>query len=478
MQVALGRLGQACRVHGLRHHARVLAQDVADALVCRSERGRFRQLREFRDRAQPAVEVGQGRDAGGTERGDRVELRGAEALVGVITAQALKHEAAKFVGQRGDVAATDLNDDGFHRLPEQRLQRQLQPALDQRARQAQRIAAQGERILVSAGLEARGEPASHGVQALGHRQHLAQSRRRDCIAGHARRVRLIDGVGDRARLAERAGVVTAHRALQFREFANHARLQVGLGQARGAHGLFRVEAQRGGHRRGQRSNALALVGVAAQLVLVAHRCQALAHRLEALLEVFLVEEPRIGEARADHPLVALAHLGWIARLDVGDADEVPRQPMRVVEHGEEFLIGLHRQHQRFVRHLQEPGLEAAQDAARPLHQAGDFLHQRVLHARGAVRVRGFRFDLAAHLCQPLVRIHQHAGAAQRIHVFAGGRDPHRLGMVEAMAAAHAIRLQSHHLARHHIVAQQHHQPVHRPDETGLARAPAHRLRDR
>ena len=76
---------------------------------------------------------------------------------------------------------------------------QVEPALDQRARQAQRIAAQRERILVAGRLEAGGEAAGQRVQALGDRQHLAQLRRRDRIAGEARHVGLVDRGGDFAR---------------------------------------------------------------------------------------------------------------------------------------------------------------------------------------------------------------------------------------------------------------------------------------
>ena len=49
---------------------------------------------------------------------------------------------------------------------------------------------------------------------------------------------------------------------------------------------------------------------------------------------------------------------------------------------------------------------------------------------------------------------------------------------ETVAAAHAVAAHAEQLRVDHVAAQQQHQPVHRPRETILVRAPAHRLRDR
>jgi hypothetical protein len=110
---------------------------------------------------------------------------------------------------------------------------------------------------------------------------------------------------------------------------------------------------------GQRGDARDLVGHAAQLGLVGDGLQAVAHRRQALLEVFVEEELGVGEARADHALVALADLRRVLRFDVGDADEVLGQLAAGIQHREEFLVGLHRRDQRFLRHLQEVALERA-----------------------------------------------------------------------------------------------------------------------
>ena len=51
-------------------------------------------------------------------------------------------------------------------------------------------------------------------------------------------------------------------------------------------------------------------------------------RRERLLAVLLPEERRVGQARAHHALVACAHLGRIAALDVADGDERRQQRAR------------------------------------------------------------------------------------------------------------------------------------------------------
>ena len=136
----------------------------------------------------------------------------------------------------------------------------------QRARQAQRIAAQRERILVAGRLQARGETAGERVEAFGDREHLAQLRRRDRVAGEARHVGLVDRVRDLARLALAARVVAASDALQLRELADHARLQVGLRQFRGATRQRRIDADLRGDGFGQRGDARDLVGDGAELL--------------------------------------------------------------------------------------------------------------------------------------------------------------------------------------------------------------------
>src|SRR5690606_31100715 len=96
--------------------------------------------------------------------------------------------------------------DAVPRLRQQRIQVQRQAALDDGARQRQRIATQRERVLVAGRLQARGETAGERVEAFGDGQHAAQRRRRDVVARVTRLVGLVDRVGDLGRLARGRGV--------------------------------------------------------------------------------------------------------------------------------------------------------------------------------------------------------------------------------------------------------------------------------
>jgi hypothetical protein len=247
---------------------------------------------------------------------------------------------------------------------------------------------------------------------------------------------------------------------------------------RGAARLLRIGADLGGDRLGQRGHARDLVGHRAQLRLVGDGLQAVAHRLQALLEVLVEEEPGVGEARADHALVALAHLGHVLRLDVGDADEVLGQPAAGVQHREELLVDLHRLDQRFLRHGEEVALEAAQHGRRPFGQAHHLLEVVLGDAGGAAGLSGRLLRLGDDARAAFLRIDQHARALQRVHVVARLADPHRLVVLEAVAAAHAVGLHAQHFHVDHVAAQQHHQPVHRAGEGVVVAAPAHRFGDR
>ena len=77
------------------------------------------------------------------------------------------------------------------------------PSISVRARpSALRRSANGS--LLPVGFKPGGETAGQRVQALGDRQHLAQLRRRDRVAGEARHVGLVDRVGDLAAARLRA----------------------------------------------------------------------------------------------------------------------------------------------------------------------------------------------------------------------------------------------------------------------------------
>ena len=73
------------------------------------------------------------------------------------------------------------------------------------------------------------------VSSLSARATATRQRRGRHGVGRALRLVVVaDGVGDGVGMAEGAGIIAAHHALQFRELADHAAGQIGLGQTGGA----------------------------------------------------------------------------------------------------------------------------------------------------------------------------------------------------------------------------------------------------
>ena len=459
-----------------------LLQDVADALVRGRQRFGFGQLREGTDGVDAAVEVVEGgvSDRPGA-RGDSFEMLCGNAFVRVVTTQAIKDEFEQIEVDRFGVSvrmrlhAWGQKLDG---LVDQSAQVECESALDDRPRQPQRIAPQRERILVAGRLQTRGEPAGERVEAFGDGEDLAQRRERDVVAGEARPVGFVDGQRDFGRRAGSLGVVTPGDALQFREFVDHARLQVVLRQFRGLARQLRIDVHLRRDGFGQCGHARDLVGDGAEFGLVGDRLQAFAHRGEALLQVFVEEEPGVGETRADHALVALADFACVLRLDIRDPDEVLGEPAAGIEHREELLVRLHGRDQRFLRHREEVAFERAGDRDRPFGEAVHLLEVAAVDARDAAD--GFRriVHLALDPRAAFVGIDEDMGAAQRVDVVRRVADPHRLVVQEAMAAAHAVGAHAEQFRLHHVFAQQQHQPVRRPCEGVIVVAPAHGLGDR
>ena len=67
------------------------------------------------------------------------------------------------------------------------------------------------------------------------------------------------------------GVIHAHQALQFGEFADHGAAQIGFGNGGGLVGQFGISAHQGGDVARQRCDAGDAVGLGAEFVVKGHR---------------------------------------------------------------------------------------------------------------------------------------------------------------------------------------------------------------
>ena len=120
---------------------------------------------------------------------------------------------------------------------------------------------------------------------------------RQVVAGETRLVVLLDGFGDFFGFAVQAGVVFAHRALQFGELADHFGNQVGFRQTRGAFGCGGIRTQSFGDVGGNALQAFDAFGLRADFVVVHHVCQLgqAAFQSRFLVLTTRSEERRVGK---------------------------------------------------------------------------------------------------------------------------------------------------------------------------------------
>src|SRR5580704_16996623 len=156
-------------------------------------------------------------------------------------------------------------------------------------------------------------------------------------------------------------------------------------------------------------------------------------RAEGLTPILFEEKHRIGEPRAYHALVPLAHLGGIAALDVADRNEGGLEGAGAVLHREVTLVSLQRGDQHLARQREEARLEAPGECHRPLDERGDLLEQVLLDEGAAPERGGKARDLGADAFAALHEVCEHPAALpQRALVGARARDPQGLGRVEAV----------------------------------------------
>ena len=217
------------------------------------------------------------------------------------------------------------------------------------------MAAQRKRVLVASRQIADAEHAHQRFQLVGQRHHHTHRVARQRVTGKARLVVVFNRVGHGFGQAIVERVVAAHDALQLRELAHHVGHQIGLGQLRGLVGLRHqcCVAQLRGNRLGNRAHALHTFALRAQLVVVDHLAQTFDARSQRLLAVLVKEELGIGQARAHHALVAADHQARVVGADVADHQELVGQLVVRVQQREVLLVGLHRQNQALLRHVQE-----------------------------------------------------------------------------------------------------------------------------
>ena len=329
------------------------------------------------------------------------------------------------------------------------------------------MAAQCKRVFVTRWQVADTEHANQRFQLVGQRHHHAGHVARQGVTGKTRLVVVFNRVGHVQTQAIVKRVITAHRALQLGELADHVSDQIGLGQQCGLAGLCgqRIAAELLANRLGNRPHALNALALGAQLVVINHLVQPRHARRQRFLAVLVKKELGIGQARAHHALIAANHGTRIVRRDVADDQKLVRQRALGIEQGEVFLVRLHRQNQAFLRHVQKLFFKRADQHIGPLDQRRHFVQQRIVVNR---------HHAAADFCRRFGQLAGDFGLAvgkagddravdfQRGGVAVGVGKHHRIdGGFKTVAVREVASAQAQHLDRHHRAAVQRDQTMRR-----------------
>ena len=136
---------------------------------------------------------------------------------------------------------------------------------------------------------------------------------------------LLNRGGDFRLLAIQHGIIFAHRALQFGEFAHHFGNQIGFGKPRGAFGGGTVCAQLLGDVGSDGLQAVNALGLATNFIMINNVFQLGQTAFQRRFLVLLVEKLRIAQPRAQHALVAMDNVAWVGGLQIGHQQKAVHQ---------------------------------------------------------------------------------------------------------------------------------------------------------
>ncbi len=165
--------------------------------------------------------------------------------------------------------------------------------------------------------------------------------------------------------------------------------------------------------RGQRAHALHLIADGAELGVIGDAVERRYAIGQADLLVLLPEELRIGEAGAEHALIAGDDdFAAVIGLGVGDDDEARRELAVFSQDREVFLIDPHGRGHDLGRQRHERVIDASQQCHGPFHEAGHFVQQRIVLADGEAFLRGQSLRLLPDLGTTLGRVEDDLRGAQ------------------------------------------------------------------
>ena len=340
--------------------------------------------------------------------------------------------------------------------------------------------AQREGILRPRRLLADPKESADRVELVGQRKRGGHRLRRSAILP-------ADRLRDRRRLALRLGGIPADHALKLREFPDHSRDEVRLGQPRRALDLIGVRALDDslfGQPARELRHALDLVRHRSELFVKADPGELLGLLFERHFQVLLPEEAGVGEPRSKHATVALDdRLAAVLRIHVRDADERRRKPAVVPRACEIFLVGAHRQDDHLARNVEVIGIEAAEQRHRPFGEPGILDDEPFVLDEGQSGLPCGCGGAVADDPLAFLLVDEDVARPQLLGIIAGPAHGDLAGVMEPVADACCSRSNAVDRDRHDLLAEHGDDAVKRPHPAqrgGACRrvAPAHRLRPR
>ena len=263
-----------------------------------------------------------------------------------------------------------------------------------------------------------------------------------------------DGIG----LALRAGVIAAHQALQFGEFADHTGDKIGLAQAGCAFGIIGASALDDAllnQPARELCHAFNLVRNCPQLLMKGDLRQFLRLFVERDFQILFPEEFGIRKPCRQHLFIARNNrCAAIIGDDIGGADKGVGQFAGLVMADEIFLVHPRGQLDHLLRHFQKRRIEPAKHRHRPFGQARIFRDQTfILDQRQPGRFRCGRCAIANDR-GALAIMDDHMGGTQCLNIGGGIGDFDRAGGMEPVAHCLTSTDDAVNLACHHIIAEQ------------------------
>src|SRR5260363_265608 len=225
-------------------------------------------------------------------------------------------------------------------------------------------AAQRERVFVGGRTLSNAEQANKRFQFIRKRNGDARQSRRQRVSGKARLIMLGARARHLFRLKVEPRVILPHDALQFREFPDHLREQIGFGELRRARSVRLIRADARGDGAGNRFDSLDALPLRTELAVIHNRIQLRRAFCEQQLPVLLEEELRIGQTRAYHALVACNDLFGRWRIQIGHEQEMRLQCAARIAQREIFLCVC------IVRIRHSGGSDRKAASNRPAYTAG------------------------------------------------------------------------------------------------------------